>query len=117
MPRCASSWWVVEPTSNFPNPPSSQLGCDSTYIPRAVTKLASSGKIVLSDVEPHVATWHSDFVKDPWAIPLERKIDHLLQATEPMRSDPRIHQASGDISSYRQEKIFASTVGSYIEQT
>ena len=83
----------------------------------AASNLASPGKIVLSDVQPHVATWQSDFVKDPWAIPLERKIDHLLQATEPMRSDPRIHQASGDISSYRQEKIFASTVGSYIEQT
>ena len=34
-----------------------------------------------------------------------------------MRGDARIHQVSGDISCYRQEKIFASTVGSYIEQT
>src|SRR5438270_10290277 len=34
-----------------------------------------------------------------------------------MRGDDRIHQVSGDISCYRQEKIFASTVGSYIEQT
>ena len=83
----------------------------------AASNLASSEKIVLSEVEPHVATWQSHFEKDPWSIPLERKIDHLLQATEPMRGDPRIHQASGDISSYRQEKIFASSVGSYIEQT
>src|SRR5258706_6727391 len=34
-----------------------------------------------------------------------------------MRGDARIHQVSGDISCYRQEKIFASTVGSCIEQT
>jgi TldD protein len=83
----------------------------------AASNIASTQKIELSDVEPHVATWQSQFEKDPWSIPLDRKIDHLLNATEPMRSDPRIHQASGDISSYRQEKIFASTVGSYIEQT
>src|SRR5260370_17756410 len=44
-------------------------------------------------------------------------MDKHKKATEPMRSDARIHQASGDISSYRKEKIFASTAGSYIEQT
>src|SRR4029077_17584727 len=83
----------------------------------AASNIASTQKITLSDVEPHVATWKSQFEKDPWSIPLDRKLDLLLGATEPMRSDPRIHQASGDITSYRQEKIFASTIGSYIEQT
>ena len=81
------------------------------------SNLASTQKIVLSDVEPYVATWHSEYAIDPWSIPLDRKIDHLLKTTEPMRTDPRIHQVAGDLSSYRQEKIFASTVGSYIEQT
>jgi len=80
------------------------------------SNIASTQKIVLSDVEPHVAKWQSQFEKDPWSIPLNQKIDHLLSATEPMRTDPRIHQVAGDISSYRQEKIFASSIGSYIEQ-
>src|SRR5204863_6888604 len=66
----------------------------------AASNIASTEKITLSDIEPHVATWQSRFEKDPWSIPLDRKIDHLLQATEPIRGDPRIHQASGDISSY-----------------
>jgi TldD protein len=83
----------------------------------AASNIASTQKVALSDVEPHVATWSSRFEIDPWSIPLDRKIDHLLAATEPMRSDKRIHQVSGDLSCYRQEKIFASTVGSYIEQT
>src|SRR5438874_2014789 len=34
-----------------------------------------------------------------------------------MLGDPRIHQVSGEISCYRQEKTFASTIGSFIEQT
>jgi len=83
----------------------------------AASNIASTQKVTLSDVAPHVATWSSRYEIDPWSIPLEQKIDHLLAATEPMRSERRIHQVSGDLSCYRQEKIFASTVGSYIEQT
>jgi len=83
----------------------------------AASNLTVTGAVVLSEVEPRVASWQSRFRIDPWSIPLARKIDHLLQATEAMRGDPRIHQAAGDIASYRQEKIFASTDGSFIEQT
>ena len=39
-----------------------------------------------------------------------------MAATEPMRGDPRIHQVSGDISCYRQQKVFASSAGSFLEQ-
>jgi len=83
----------------------------------AASNLATSQKVALSEIEPYVAVWQSHYEKDPWAIPLDRKIDHLMQATEPMRSDPRMHQVSGDIFSYRQEKLFASSIGSHIEQT
>ncbi len=81
------------------------------------SNLASTQRITLSDVEPHTATWASAFRIDPWSVPIARKIDHLMNATEPMRGDPRIHQVSGEISSYRQEKVFASSIGSFIGQT
>lgn len=83
----------------------------------AASNIASTEKVVLSDIEPHVGAAHSAYRIDPWSVPIDRKIDHLMQATEPMRGDPRIHQVSGEISCYRQEKIFASTVGSFLEQT
>src|SRR5258706_1325066 len=83
----------------------------------AASNIASTHRVVLSDIEPHVATWASTYEIDPWSIPIEKKIEHLLASTDPMRGDDRIHQVSGDISCYRQEKIFASTIGSYIEQT
>ncbi|MCU1349248.1 MAG: TldD/PmbA family protein [Acidobacteria bacterium] len=83
----------------------------------AASNIASTQEVVLSEVEPHVAVWSSTYVTDPFSIPLSRKIEHLLAATEPMRGDDRIHQVSGDISCYRQEKVFASTAGSFIEQT
>jgi TldD protein len=83
----------------------------------AASNLASSQRVVLSEAEPHVAAWSSRFEVDPWSISLQRKIDHLLAATEPMRGDSRIHQVSGDLSSYRQRKLFASSIGSFIDQT
>jgi TldD protein len=83
----------------------------------AASNIASTQTITLSDVEPHVASWASQYQIDPWSIPIDRKIDHLMHATEAMRSDARIHQASGEMSSYRQQKTFASSHGSFIEQT
>ncbi|HYM59786.1 MAG TPA: TldD/PmbA family protein [Thermoanaerobaculia bacterium] len=83
----------------------------------AASNIASTEIVTLSDVDPHVVTWASQYKIDPWSIPLEKKIEHLFGATEPMRGDPRIHQVSGEISCYRQEKLFVSTVGSFIEQT
>jgi TldD protein len=83
----------------------------------AASHIATSEAVTLSDVEPHVATWSSKYQIDPWSIPLQKKVEHLMNATEPMRGDPRIHQVSGDISSYRQNKLFASTAGSFIDQT
>jgi TldD protein len=83
----------------------------------AASNIASTQTITLSDVEGRLASWSSKFEIDPWSIPIERKIEHLLNATDPMRGDPRIHQVSGEISCYRQNKVFASTDGSHIEQT
>jgi TldD protein len=83
----------------------------------AASNIASTQTITLSDVQARSALWSSKYDIDPWSIPIERKIEHLMNATEPMRGDPRIHQVSGEISCYRQNKVFASTDGSHIEQT
>jgi TldD protein len=83
----------------------------------AASNIGSTQKVFLSEIEPFTASWESPYAIDPWSISLDQKTDHLLAATEPMRGDPRIHQVSGEISCYRQRKIFVSTVGSAIDQT
>jgi TldD protein len=83
----------------------------------AASNIASTAVVQLSDVEPYSGAFASAFRVDPWSVPIDRKIAHLMDATEPMRGDPRIHQVAGEISCYRQEKVFASSIGSYIEQT
>src|SRR5947207_5397724 len=42
----------------------------------AARNIASTQKVTLSEVEPHVATWSSRFQGDPWSIPLEQEIEH-----------------------------------------
>jgi TldD protein len=83
----------------------------------AASNIASTAEVRLSEIEPHVSSTATAFQIDPWSVPIDRKIEHLMQATEPMRGDARIHQVSGEISCYRQEKTFASSAGSFIEQT
>lgn len=83
----------------------------------AASHLAATQPVTLSEIEPHVARWESEFRIDPWSVSIGTKLEHLMNATEPMRGDPRIHQVSGEISCYRQEKTFASSIGSFIEQT
>jgi TldD protein len=78
--------------------------------------ITASRDIVLSPVDPVEGAWASRYAIDPFSIPTDRKLDHLLSATEPLRSDDRIHQVSGEISTFRLEKIFASSDGSWIEQ-
>ncbi len=82
----------------------------------AASNIASTQEVTLSEIEPHVASVHSEYRIDPWSVAIDKKLDHLMRATEPMRGDPRIHQVSGEITCYRQEKLFASSAGSYIEQ-
>lgn len=79
--------------------------------------LASGDPVRLSEVEPARGSWASRFEIDPWSVPLERWIDHLRNATEPLRGDARVHQVSGEITAYRQRKQFASTEGASTDQT
>lgn len=83
----------------------------------SASHLAAGDPVVLSPTEPVRGTWASTFEIDPWQVPLDRQIDHLRSATDPLRGDPRIHQISGEITSYRQHKLFQSTEGSRTEQT
>jgi TldD protein len=72
-----------------------------------------------ADIGPPTAvtdTYHNAFQKDPFAVPLEDKIDPLLRANEAMRRVQGIVMAESNVYCQREEKTFGSTEGSYIEQ-
>jgi len=53
---------------------------------------------------------------DPFAVSLDDKIALLLDANETMSRVPNIIAAEGNVYCQREDKIFASTEGAYIEQ-
>jgi len=60
--------------------------------------------------------YHTPIVKDPFAVSLDDKIALLLAANEEMMKVPKIVMAESNVYCQRDEKTFASSEGSYIEQ-
>jgi TldD protein len=55
--------------------------------------------------------------RDPFAITIEAKVGHLLEAEEPMRADARIVRSQAQCRSARTESAFASTEGTACSQS
>ncbi len=65
----------------------------------------------------YVDTYSTPLDVDPFAVSLEHKIDHLLRASAAMSKVKGIKVAESSMECLRITKTFASTDGSYIEQT
>ena len=71
----------------------------------------------LAPVEPAEGRFEFEIEKDPFEVPVEEKIELLLDADRIMRETPEIKVAESSMKFWRTESVFASTEGSYIEQT
>ena len=71
----------------------------------------------LAPVEPARGEWHGPCEEDPFAVPLERKVDLLLRADEAMRGDPRIVRVHASCLALRTTRALASTEGAACVQT
>jgi TldD protein len=61
-------------------------------------------------------SYTTPFVRDPFAVSLDDKIALLLRVNETMSAVPNIISAEGNVYCQREEKIFASSEGAYVEQ-
>lgn len=89
---------------------------EAVAIARASATVKRGRDIVLAPQEPVVARWESRQEIDPFAVKAEEKINLLLEADRLMRANKGVRVASGNIFAMREEKVFSSTEGSYIEQ-
>ena len=60
--------------------------------------------------------WQTPFIKDPFAVPIEKKLDLLFKTDAILRKNPRIKSATGNISFIREHQWHLTTEGSRIEQ-
>ncbi len=84
-------------------------------IAKASSKAKGKG-ILFSSAAPAVDRYQTPIATDPFHISLETKLDLLLKAEEIIRRNTKVRISEAFMGSYKTEKIFASTGGSYIEQ-
>ncbi|MGE5653732.1 MAG: TldD/PmbA family protein [Bacillota bacterium] len=72
--------------------------------------------IKLAPVKPVVDRRETKVIRDPFAVPMEEKIQLLLACHEAMRAVPEVKVTQGSITIWEERKIFASSEGAYIEQ-
>src|SRR5262245_52059342 len=72
--------------------------------------------IVLSPLPPQRASYQTPVERDPFTVSLADKIDLLLRATRAMEVDPRIAVSQGSLRFWEEQKLFAASDGTRIDQ-
>ena len=85
-------------------------------IARASTA-AKKSDVTLVPEEKYEATWVSPCAIDPFSIPVDQNLAVLLAIDRELRRDPAISMAEASMHFERERKVFASTLGSLIDQT
>ena len=88
---------------------------EAVSIARASSRLKKED-VKLTPVEPAEGHFESEWKIDPFDVPLEDKINLLLDADKIMRQQPEVKLSESVMRFWKTDKTFASTEGSYIEQ-
>jgi TldD protein len=79
--------------------------------------LASRAPVELGEPIRSVGSYATPVEQDPFAVPLDAKLAALLEAVNEMRAVKGIAVAEGSFECQRIRKTFASSEGSFVEQT
>ncbi len=85
-------------------------------IARASTA-AHKADVVLAPEDKYEATWVAPFRIDPFSIPIDRQLSALLAVDAELRRQKEISLAEASMHFERRRQVFASTLGSLIDQT
>jgi len=107
--------WGFSSTSRLTREGVQACAARAVAIARA-SALAKRHDVVLVPEQAWVDTWQNPFIKDPFAIPLERQLDLLLAADAEMRRVAGVTLAETSMQFRRIEQWYASSLGSRIHQ-
>jgi TldD protein len=77
---------------------------------------AQSQPVQLAPVKAYRDRWTSKFDKDPFAISMDEKLELVHSATLSVKKDPKVFSAFGALGFQAEDKYFASSEGSSIQQ-
>ena len=92
-------------------------------VAKAAVDLAKANSVLqrepvqLAPVKPHLAVWNTPIRRDPFTVELEEKVQTLLGINAAALAVTGVSFVDSSMTFVREHKFFASTEGSYIEQT
>ena len=112
----ADGCWGFAATDNL-----SRAGIDAA-VALAISIAKSGAMAKKKDVElapegAYRATWVSKCEVDPFAVPVEAQFAHLLDIDRELRRNKGVTMAEGSMQFTRTQQVFASSLGSLIDQT
>jgi TldD protein len=107
--------WGFSSSRNLAVAEADRVAADAVRIARA-SATALRRRVELDDRAPAHGTYRTPVEEDPFALPIEQKVNDLLAADEQMRSVPGIAYTETVYGAAREWKTFAATDGSYTEQ-
>ena len=72
--------------------------------------------VQLAPVKAYTDRWTTPFEKDPFAVSVDEKLELIHSAAVIIKKDPKVFSAFGAIGIQAEDKYFASTEGSSIQQ-
>ena len=78
---------------------------------------ARKADVALAPEDKYEATWVSPCAIDPFSIPVDRNLAVLLAVDQELRRNSAISLAEANMHFERRRQVFASTLGSLIDQT
>lgn len=107
--------WGFASSSFLSREAADRVAAQAVDIARA-SSLVRRQAVDLGPPEVHVGRYQTPVRIDPFEVPLSEKLDLLLMADQEMRRVKGIAATEGGMEFIREEKLFASTEGSFIEQ-
>ncbi|HET8771186.1 MAG TPA: TldD/PmbA family protein [Gemmatimonadaceae bacterium] len=109
--------WGFAATRNLTREAVTGAAREAVAIAKA-NRVARDRAVQLAPVQAYPnATWKSAFTTDPFEVPLEQKVDLLLKANAAAMKVPKVKFVNSVLFFVKQDRQFASTEGSVIDQT
>ena len=107
--------WGFASSSRVTETEAARIAREAVAIARA-SALVRGTPVVLSGLEPIVGRWDGPCSQDPFAVSVEDKLAVLTEADEGLRAEPAVKVSHAHMGFVKVAKIFASSIGTYVEQ-
>ncbi|MFN7971692.1 MAG: TldD/PmbA family protein [Acidobacteriota bacterium] len=112
----AAGAWGFAASNRIARDELARVAAQAVEVARASARLKPSG-LRLAPEPVHRDTWSTPYITDPFAVPLEGKLDLLHTIDHVLRKKSAIAVAESNMSFLRERTWLASSEGTFVDQT